>query len=273
MFRFWYVLPPKIKKRFLLVLGAGLSSCPIFLKPAFRRTAPWFIGSSLLALDTFVPQVNILSKSFWRAKNVTQEIAITFDDGPDAEITPKLLDLLAQEKAKATFFVLAKRAKRLPELIQRIEKEGHELAFHGLDHQKIWKLSLKKFSRQIEQGLAILESISSKPIIWYRPPHGFIRFDQYLWLRKKGLRLAGWTIGVWDTDENVTAQEISERILASLRPGDILLLHDGVADRLRPQTAMLKAFKKTLPVIKKQGLKPLTLSSLWRISQGGISAF
>ncbi|OAG26852.1 polysaccharide deacetylase family protein [Thermodesulfatator autotrophicus] len=273
MYRFWRVLPPRVKRRFLLFLGAGLPFCSVILKPGFRRIAPLMAGSGMLALDIFVPQLNLFSKSFWRASRVTQAVSLTFDDGPDPRITPGLLDLLAEHQVKASFFVLAERAKKFPEIVRRIENEGHELAFHGLDHQKIWKLSLKNFAEKTEKGLGILRSLSSQNITWYRPPHGFIRFDQYLWLRKKGLRLAGWTIGVWDTDQEVTPEEISERVLTSLRPGDILLLHDGVADRLRPQWAMLKALENTLPVLRKQGLSFLTLSSLWALNQGEPLAF
>ncbi len=260
--RLWSSFPRSLKKKILLCCVGGVSTCFIFRNTVVRKALPVCAGMGLWALDTFVPQVNLFTRYFWRGQS-KDALALTFDDGPDPRITPYLLDLLRRHKAKATFFHLVSKAKHTPVLVREIVSSGHEIGLHGLDHQKVWTMGLKKFRHQIEYARKTLEDLCAKPIFWYRPPHGFLRFDQYLVVRSMGLRLAGWTVGVWDTDEDVRPQEIYSRLLRSLRPGDILLLHDGVADKTRPQTAMLKALEEIMPVFSKQGLRLITLSQLW----------
>ncbi len=266
--RQWHALPKRVKKRLGLglLLATGIS---LFPRPrsSLLRPNPWLILLGALGIDTFVPQANILSRSFWRGKN-SVHWALTFDDGPDPRITPPLLDLLDAYQAKATFFLLVKRAQKAPQIAREILARGHEVGLHGLDHRQVWAMSPKAFKEHIEKGLQGLEDLLGQRISWYRAPHGFLRADQYLLLRRQGLRLAGWTIGVWDTDVSVSAQVISQRILKALAPGDILLLHDGVADRLRPQTATLKALDMVLPVCTSKGLFPVTLKTLWQETKG-----
>ncbi len=268
LIRQWRAFPPRVKKKSTLYTTLTTVGVFVFRRKLFtRHTGPWWALLSILAADTFIPQVNIFSRSFWRGKSPSCW-ALTFDDGPDPRVTPKLLDLLDRHYTKATFFLLAQRAQKAPSLTREILAQGHEIGLHGLDHRQVWRLSPRSFAKHIAQGRQILEDLLGHPVSWYRAPHGFLRVDQYFLLRKEGLRLAGWTIGVWDTDIHVTPQEISQRILKALAPGDILLLHDGVADRRRPQTATLKALGMVLPVLLAKGLRPVPLKTLWQESRG-----
>ncbi len=266
--RQWRALPSHIKRKTSLYTALATAGLWSFRSKLLARNIwPGLVILGTLTIDTFIPQANLLGRSFWRGKSRSYW-ALTFDDGPDPRVTPKLLDLLDQYQIKATFFLLAQRAQKAPTLTREILARGHEIGLHGLDHRQVWRMSPWAFSRHLDQGRQILEDLLGSRLFWYRAPHGFLRFDQYILLRQKGLRLAGWTIGVWDTDEDASPEEISKRILKALAPGDILLLHDGVADRLRPQTATLKALSRVLPVVLDQGLKPVALGVLWQETCG-----
>ncbi|QJA06598.1 polysaccharide deacetylase family protein [Thermosulfurimonas marina] len=263
MFRLWRALPPRLRRR-LLLGGVGVlwAAGGLVRKIPDGKSRALLVGGSLLFLDTFFPQINLFGQTFWRGKSPSS-FALTFDDGPDPRITPRLLDLLGETGFRATFFVLLERAHRWPEILRSLKEEGHEIALHGWSHRKIWTLSPGAFSRELEKACQAFRELLGGPPRWYRPPHGFIRLDQALLLRRFGLRLAGWTVGVWDTDPEVTAEEIYRRVMETLLPGDILLLHDGVADRQRPQKAMLQALASILQELKSRRIRAVTLTDLW----------
>ena len=215
----------------------------------------------LLFLDIYIPQINILSKALIRLKN-KDRVVLSFDDGPDPEITPKLLELLKKYKIKANFFILGKRAKRYPEIVKRIREEGHEICSHGYSHKKVHLMKRDRFLEEIEETERIIESIIGERPRFYRAPHGFIRYDLYRLLRKKGYKIVAWSIGVWDTDTDITPETIVKRAKGKIKGGDIILLHDGDESYTRPQTSMLKALPEIINEVKKRGLSFVKLSEL-----------
>ncbi|WP_022853885.1 polysaccharide deacetylase family protein [Thermodesulfatator atlanticus] len=266
--RIWSAIPSREKKK--IKLGAFLAG-GLFLgitKTPWRKILAVLAPNTLFLIDTFCPQINLFAKPFWRGKS-QRSLALSFDDGPDPFITPHLVELLERYQARATFFQLVEQARRYPQILKFIKASGHEIGLHGLNHRKVHLMGQRQFRKNIEKGRKQLEDLLGEMVLWYRPPHGFLRFDQYLILKKLGLKVAGWTIGVWDTDENVTAKEIFERLRKSVRPGDIVLLHDSVAERHRPQTAMLKALDVFLASLSTQGIKAVTISELWEETKSG----
>lgn len=217
----------------------------------------------LLILDIYYPPINILSKSIIKGKS-KNKIALTFDDGPDPTITPKLLDLLSNKNIKATFFILGKNINDNDnvKIIERIKNEGHEIGSHGFSHKKVHRMKSFKFKEEILKTEYLLKKYIDVKPIYYRAPHGFIRFDLYLQLKKLGYNVAAWTLGVWDTDEDVTSEQIYKRAASKLSPGMILLLHDSVQNRKRPQEAMLEALEKIIDFTNQKGYKFVTLKEL-----------
>jgi peptidoglycan/xylan/chitin deacetylase (PgdA/CDA1 family) len=153
-------------------------------------------------------------------------VALTFDDGPNPEATPRILDALAATGTVATFFLLGRHVERWPTLAERVAAEGHVIGNHGWFHRKLHTQSPASVRRDLELGTeAIVGATGVRPEV-FRAPHGF----RAPWVshiaRTLGQRTIGWSLGVWDSAlPGVDA--IVERTVSGARPGSILLLHDG----------------------------------------------
>jgi len=154
------------------------------------------------------------------------QVAITFDDGPNPEATPRILDALGAGGIRATFFLLGKHIERWPDLARRIAREGHAIGNHGWHHQKLHRRGPAFIALDIALGAqAITAATGSAPRL-FRAPHGF----RNPWVNRlaaaQGQRVVGWSLGVWDSDRP-GADVIARRALEGTRAGSILLLHDG----------------------------------------------
>lgn len=161
--------------------------------------------------------------------------AMTFDDGPHPEHTPRLLDVLAMHGAKATFFVVGAAAAAQPEVTKRIVAEGHTLANHTFDHRSVPLLPRSEREQQLRRCQAALASFGGDNRL-FRPPYG----DQSLASRIDALRLGyevvAWTFHCSDWLEHDT-DFFTGRLTAQLRPGSIFLLHDSLYRMADPKLA------------------------------------
>lgn len=188
-------------------------------------------------------------------------VALTFDDGPSAETTPRVLDALAEAGARATFFVLGKHAVRHPELVERMVRDGHEVATHGYDHSILLFAGRRTIHEQLARTDAVLRGLGAPPVRSFRVPHGYRNpFIGYV-ARRLGLQVVGWSKGVFDT-ALPGPDVIVERSKRALRPGAILLLHDadGSGDGDRSQTA--DALPAILDAVAQAGLRTVTVREL-----------
>lgn len=153
-------------------------------------------------------------------------VALTFDDGPNPEATPRILDALAAARVPATFFLLGRHVDRWPDLARRVASEGHTVANHGWHHRKLHRALPGRARRDLEMGMHSIERATGVHPRLFRAPHGF----RAPWVTpiaaSLGQRTVGWSLGVWDT-ERPGADVIASRAIAGTRPGSILLLHDG----------------------------------------------
>jgi peptidoglycan/xylan/chitin deacetylase (PgdA/CDA1 family) len=155
------------------------------------------------------------------------EIAVTFDDGPDEQTTPGVLDALRGHGARATFFVLVGRAEAAPDLIGRMVREGHEIGLHGVDHHRLPQLASSEIAERLRAGRRRLEALTRQPVTLYRPPFGAQSLRSYLLARRAGLRVVVWSAHAEDWLQQAPAQ-LAERALARVRQGGVLLLHDAI---------------------------------------------
>jgi peptidoglycan-N-acetylglucosamine deacetylase len=173
----------------------------------------------------------------------TRRIYLTFDDGPDTEWTPRVLDLLAQAQAKAAFFVIGQRASAAPALLRRVAAAGHTVGNHTWGHRHPWTLRASAARLEVRDGTAALADILGRAPEYYRPPHGRLRRCMIEEARDCGQEVVLWNRSAIDWGPLATVRGISLR-LARVRAGDIVLMHDGAREINRPDVliAVLPGF-------------------------------
>lgn len=186
-------------------------------------------------------------------------VALTFDDGPNPDATPLILDTLREKKVRATFFILGSHAERWPELVRRISHDGHQIGNHGYFHRKLQFKSPFYVSRDIRLGIRAIKRAGAPAPRYFRAPHGFRSPWTTPIASSYGERTVGWSLGVWDSDRP-GVDEIVKRTLEGVEPGSIILLHDGDGynpDGDRTQTAA--ALPLIIDRLKEQGYEFATL--------------
>ncbi len=160
-----------------------------------------------------------------------QALALTFDDGPDREATPELLDLLSAAQATATFFVIAPSAAAHPDLIERMQREGHSVGLHCYEHVRHSSRDLAWCRADTARALGLLAELGVHPRLW-RAPWGDITRWTLEVADEFALRLTGWSIDTNDWRGDPAAMMFS-RTRLSLSPGAIVLAHDGLGPGAR----------------------------------------
>ena len=183
-------------------------------------------GAAALAHGTFHRNSWVLGASLGALPTRSRALALTFDDGPNPETTPRVLDALARADVRATFFVLGKHAERWPDLVRRVAEEGHQIGNHGYHHRRLHLRGPRYTHEDLQLGTDRIAVACGVTPRFFRAPHGF----RNLWVasvaRSLEQRIVGWSLGVWDSDRP-GAEVIAQRSISGVRPGTILLLHDG----------------------------------------------
>ncbi len=201
-------------------------------------------------------------------------VGLTFDDGPDPRTTPLVLAALERAQVSATFFLLTERAVGQRRLVTDMVAAGHEIGLHGPDHRRLTSLTARSVYQQLCFAKGVLEDMAGVPIRWFRPPFGSQSLGTYA-----AIRCAGLDPVVWTTEgEDWIAQEpsqIAARVMDSLRPGGIILLHDALAGdpREAAQPDPLcevrgEVAAATLAALAARGLHAATVGDL--LAKGGI---
>jgi len=198
---------------------------------------------TISGLGVAFPQLSFFGKFICRGKNSQRCVALTFDDGPDENSTPMLLDLLQKEKIETAFFCVGKRVAANPELTARIAREGHLLGNHSYGHSNFTNFfSGARLKTELSQTQTAIEKISGVAPKFFRPPMGLSNPRMFRAARELGLIVIGWSARGLDTQIS-DPQRIVARIARRLEPGAIILLHDGniPAARLVPTVKLLLA--------------------------------
>ncbi|MGE4371495.1 MAG: polysaccharide deacetylase family protein [Xanthobacter sp.] len=153
-------------------------------------------------------------------------IALTFDDGPNPDTTPRLLDMLKERGVKATFFVLGTRAAKYPELLRRMVEEGHEIGNHSWSHPQLTRISTDAADKQIaDTSQAIFDATGQRPV-YLRPPYGAMRGTLQNHIHQKfDMSFLYWTIDPLDWKHR-DSKVVYENIISQAKPGAIVLMHD-----------------------------------------------
>jgi peptidoglycan-N-acetylglucosamine deacetylase len=248
----------------LLICAVG----GLVLRPAFWPWAVATLGIYLLAL----PGIGLWPRSTLLGPNWTslpsaaahrREIALTFDDGPDPDITPKVLDILDAYGAKATFFCIGERAAQYPDICRDIVRRGHAIENHSQRHRLyFFMFGTRRIAQEIKAAQDTLAAITGQRPLFFRAPAGLRNLLLNSVLMQLGLQLASWTRRGFDTVDS-NANGVLHRLARELRGGDILLLHDGNAAGTRAgRPVVLDVLPRLLESIVAAKLRTVTLRSV-----------
>lgn len=203
----------------------------------------------------------------WEVPMEAKKLALTFDDGPYPDTTEQILDLLKQYDAKATFFVLGNKVEKYADTVKREMAEGHEIANHTYNHVYFkQKISAVTIMEEIVKTEQVLEKVTGKKPLLFRPPGGYYN-DQTIEIIKK----LGYTTIMWswhqDTNDwrNPGVTQIVNKVLNNARNGDIILLHDYNPG----STQTVRALKIILPELVRRGFEFVTVSELINDQKNG----
>jgi peptidoglycan/xylan/chitin deacetylase (PgdA/CDA1 family) len=189
---------------------------------------------AIVGLGVALPRLSLFGNFICRGDNSRKQVALTFDDGPDRNSTPTLLDLLRETKVPAAFFCVGGKVAANPELAARIVREGHLLENHSFAHSNFTNFfSGARLESELSQTQAAIEKASGAAPKFFRPPMGLSNPRIFRAAKKLNLKVIGWTARGLDT-KLAAPEKIVARIARRLEPGGIILLHDGgiPADRL-----------------------------------------
>jgi peptidoglycan/xylan/chitin deacetylase (PgdA/CDA1 family) len=247
----------------LLLLGVPLYVADTARGPGWRGVAVLAaMGAAALlvrAAFIYIPGFDPLFRIPWHGPRRRGSMAITFDDGPNVTFTEQVLALLDKHDAKATFFMIGENVEREPGLAREIAARGHAVGSHTYSHQKLSRVPLAVAKQEIDRGHAALVGAGLPDQRLFRAPHGLKTFAVFRHLRRRGLRLIGWTAGVFDTD-CPRASVIAGRARRWVRPGSILLLHDGKYGHDR--RPMVEALDQILSLARQRGVGLVTVPEL-----------
>lgn len=221
------------------------------------------LGSVLLISLVCSVRSSFLVNTLWRASASTNAIALTFDDGPDPAYTNRLLDILAEHKVPAAFFVVGNRVRQHPELVLRAHSEGHVIGNHTEHHSVLFHCSLwSKLRREIAScNEAIHTAIGSTPTM-FRSPHGFKNPALADVVKAMAMTVVGWQVRGCDA-VSTDPKAIETRVVESIQPGGIILLHDGSGlGGTNDRNATIEALPAIITRLREKGMKFVRLDEL-----------
>jgi peptidoglycan/xylan/chitin deacetylase (PgdA/CDA1 family) len=225
---------------------------------------------ALLLYAVFERRAPLFGRIVSRGRPRSPAISITFDDGPTEPYTSQILDVLRQFGAKATFFVLGARAQKMPAVVRRAAREGHEIGNHTWDHAALPLRTPSTMRVTIRRTSDLVDNITGARPRVFRAPFGW----RNPWLdsaaRREGCEPIAWTVGVYDTDRP-GVDTIVSRAIEGFVDGSIILLHDGRSLDPQPDASqVVDALPRILSEAQRRGFRLLTVSEL--LAESGLSA-
>jgi len=232
-----------------------------------KRSFEYDAGSDLFTDESYdaIP----LSYNIDRIGGANKKIAISFDDGPDSQWTPKILDVLKEKKAPGIFFVVGGEANKRPDILKREYAEGHEIGNHTFTHPKWDEISHTQIRWELNLTQRLIESTLGVKSILFRPPYGIDHQPEYAeevaqlpLAQEMGYLVVGQRIDPDDWSlrggKPIPAKEIVDSVLRQADNGNIILLHDGGGDR----TQTVAALPQIIDALREKGYQLVSVSDL-----------
>ncbi|MFB2977323.1 polysaccharide deacetylase family protein [Microseira sp. BLCC-F43] len=212
----------------------------------------------------FTVPAKFAGKTFYDVKPDDREkvVALTIDDGPQAPETPQILDILQSHTVKATFFVVGKAVEANPEIFQRTVAEGHAIGNHTWHH---WyrRMSRATARSEIERTAEIIQKTTGVKTSLFRPPGGFLNNGLAAYAKSQKQAVVMWSVSSADTDPRAKPEAFVNNVLKGVKPGSIILMHDGGGDR----SGSVKALPGIISGLKQKGYRFVTLPELLEMSK------
>ncbi|MBW8331002.1 MAG: polysaccharide deacetylase family protein [Prolixibacteraceae bacterium] len=187
---------------------------------------------------------SLFKSAVWRLDETERVVYLTFDDGPIPEVTPWVLELLEKEDIKATFFCVGENVQKYPEVYHRILMGGHSVGNHTFNHLQGLDSNDHDFFRNIEKAGEFIDSDL------FRPPHGWLKYTQYKFLKNK-FRIIMWDLISCDYDRRIKPEKVLKNVTDFVRPGSIITFHDSI----KAKNNLMKALPLSIKWMKEQGYR------------------
>ena len=227
---------------------------------------------ALVLSGVLVLRLRMFVDALTRGPKGARGVVLTFDDGPHPVHTRAVLDLLGRESARATFFVIGKKAEAHPDLVREILSRGHRVGLHSYEHDRFMALRSAAFVRaDLERGMKALERITGERPTLFRPPVGHTNPSIARVVGELDLAVVGWTTSGLDGVASARPERVAARVRCALHDGAIIALHDA-AERDDHEPAGVRALPAILDAVVRQHLEIVPLER-WleegEDSQGG----
>lgn len=250
----------------IVLYTATIGAIALTVRSILRGPMPMWIALALLGVYVAIVMSGVLFlrlrmfvDAVCRGPEDARGVALTFDDGPSPEHTPKVLAMLDAAKIRATFFVIGKKAEANPELVRLIAEKGHVIGSHGYAHSRLFSLLSRAAVREdVERSLAVIEAITGKRPRLFRPPIGHTNPRIASVVSELGLSVIGWSVRAIDGLASSDPERAAARVVRGLEDGAIVLLHDA-AERDDHEPASLKALPRILSAMRAKHLTGVTV--------------
>lgn len=192
----------------------------------------------------FLHRVLFRDGFMWRLPPDRRAVALTFDDGPNSGYTPAVLDLLAREKLRATFFVVGSNVAKHPEIARRLVGEGHAIGGHTYDHREIVSLTPGELESEMSRCRQAIRQATGVDSMLFRPPRGKMNLASVRRVCRLGYRLVHWTKTYSDYQKDGVDRLVERMLQDPIRSRDIVLLHDHNSDTLGALAQMIPQWKQ-----------------------------
>ena len=259
----------------MVVASAGVHGAALATMAVFPGS--WkFMLAALVGNHAVVSASGLFPRSDWLGPNITRlpvgqarlgVVALTFDDGPDPEVTPKVMELLKQSGNRATFFCVGRRAEAHPHIVADLRAAGHGVENHTYSHPNGFAFrGMRGLRVEIERGQAAIERSGGGRPVLFRAPAGIQNPLLATVLARSGLSLVSWTRRGFDTMTS-NGSRVAARLGRNLRGGDILLLHDASSARVGGgKPVVLDALSRVLDHMGRKGLRSEALQTALGVS-------
>lgn len=221
-----------------------------------------FCAIAVLAVITSISEKREIdnAQTISRVSTTHKVVAITIDDGPNYKATPEILAVLKEKQVKATFFVLGENAEHLPKILAQEVADGHEIGIHTYSHPTLPKLGPTKIEEEFSKAEKVIATTAPKPTL-FRPPGGLYNHQVIKTAHQKGYTVVLWSIDPRDWS-CPPSQKVVETVVNNIKPGSIILLHDGQYPLPTPQ-----ALGIIIDRLREQGYEFVTVSELLQYNE------